>query len=644
MHDTNRKPTARDRLAYAFDNSLAGGPIVLVAWLAAVSTVMILTLAGVVWVTGIAPADEAGSRPGFATLVWIGLMRTLDAGSLDGDGESGSVAFLLAMLAITFAGILVISTLVGALTGVIDKKMADLRKGRSRVLERGHTLILGWSPRIFTIISELVTANENQRRAVIVILGDKDKVEMEDAIRERIADTKTTKIICRSGNPMDISDLEIANPQGSKSIILLPPQGPNPDTEIIKIMLAITNSPTRRQEPYLCVGEIRELRNLSVAKLVGGEEAAVVVVSDLLARITVQTCRQSGLSVVYQELLDFAGDEIYFKQEPALIGQAFGNILSMYEDSAVIGLLRSTGELLINPPTETPIESGDNIIAISEDDDTLRLSGHAGRFDEAAIVTTAQPRVPQPEHTLILGWNLKAPLIMRELDQYVAPGSRLHCVAEFDDGIEACRGKCPATAQIEVSFTVGDTTDRSVLETLDIPSFDHVILLSPESDDTQDDDQRADSRTLITLLHLRDIRLRSGSKLSIISEMRDPRNRALAEVTLADDFIVGDELVSLLLSQISENKELGRVFDQLLDPEGSEIYIKPASDYILPGHEVNFYTVLESARRRGQTAIGYRRQRFAGSKDMGYGIVTNPIKSSRITFEPNDAVIVIAED
>ena len=284
MNDSNQRPTVRDRLAYAFDNSLAGGPIVLVGWLAVVSTVMVLALAGVVWVTGIAPANEEGSRPGFATLVWMGLMRTLDAGTLDGD--SGSLAFLLAMLSITFAGILVISTLVGALTGVIDEKMTELRKGRSRVLESGHTLILGWSPRIYTIISELVTANDNQRRASIVILGDKDKVEMEDAIRERITDTKTTRIICRSGNPMDISDLEIANPQGSRSIILLPPQGPSTDTETIKTMMAITNSPTRRQEPYLCVAEITDPRNLSVAKLVGGEEAALVVVPDLLARIT----------------------------------------------------------------------------------------------------------------------------------------------------------------------------------------------------------------------------------------------------------------------------------------------------------------------------------------------------------------------
>jgi K+/H+ antiporter YhaU regulatory subunit KhtT len=642
MSSSNRRPTPLDRLAYAFDNSLAGGPIVLIGWLAGVSTILILGLAAIVWMTGIAPASEDGTRPGFGTLIWMGLMRTLDSGTVGGD--EGSWLFLLAMLAVTFGGIFVVSTLVGALTGVIDEKMTELRKGRSRVLENGHTLILGWSPRVFTIVSELVTANENQQRSTIVILGDMDKVEMEDEIRERIKDTKTTRIVCRSGNPADMNDLEIANVQGSKAIILLPPPGSHPDTETIKILLAITNSPARRQAPYHCVAEIRNPRNLAVAKLVGRDEAALVAVPDLLARMTVQTCRQSGLSMVYQELFDFAGDEIYFKDEPALIGKSFGDSLNLYADSSIMGLLRSDGSLLINPPMHTTIGAGDKIIAISEDDDTLIMTGMAAVIDESAIEATVATRLSRPERTLILGWNLNAPLIVREMGNYVAAGSELSLLAEFPDGIEACQRQCPSTTNLQVRLLEGDTTDRVVLDQLAIPSYDHVILLSPDVDDGRSDDQRADAQTLITLLNLRDIRDQSSRVFSIVSEMRDPRNRALAEVTVADDFIVGDELVSQLLSQISENKDLNRVFDDLLDPEGSEIYLKPASDYILPGREVSFSTVVESARRRGHIAIGYRQQCYSADKEKNYGVATNPHKSSRITFAPNDSVIVLAED
>ena len=64
--------------------------------------------------------------------------------------------------------------------------------------------------------------------------------------------------------------------------------------------------------------------------------------------------------------------------------------------------------------------------------------------------------------------------------------------------------------------------------------------------------------------------------------MLDVRNRELAEVTQADDFIVSDKLISLMLAQVSENKDLNAVFDDLFDPDGSEIYLKPAADYVAP--------------------------------------------------------------
>jgi hypothetical protein len=44
----------------------------------------------------------------------------------------------------------------------LDRKIENLRKGRSIVLERDHTLILGWSETIFTIVNELEIANASE--------------------------------------------------------------------------------------------------------------------------------------------------------------------------------------------------------------------------------------------------------------------------------------------------------------------------------------------------------------------------------------------------------------------------------------------------------------------------------------------------
>jgi voltage-gated potassium channel Kch len=629
-----RQPSLRERLAYAFDNSLAGGPVVLIGWLALLSLALIIVLSSVVWLSGIAPPAEGGQSPGFVTIAWMALMRTLDAGTMGAD--TGSWPFLLAMLAITFGGIFVISTFIGTLTSAIEEKMATLRKGRSRVLETGHTVILGWSPRVFSIVSELVVANANQKRAVVVVLGEADKVEMEDALRERVADTGTTRVVCRSGNPADMADLGMVNLQGARSILVLPTAGPEADTQTIKTLLAITNSPERRPEPYHIVAEIREAKNLSVARLAARGEVELVLVPDLLARVTVQTCRQPGLSAVYQELLDFGGDEIYFKGEPALAGRAFGDVLAAYESSSVIGLCQGDGTVRVLPPLDLVLAADDQLIAISEDDDTVVLrQGEPVPVDGAAITRGEQAAV-SPEHTLILGWNWKGPLILRELDAYVAEGSQVHVVAAFAEGLEVARASAPPTSRVQVSFVVGDPTDRETLDGLGIASFDHVILLS----DDGGDDERADARTLVTLLHLRDLREQGGRRFSIVSEMLDVRNRALAEVTRADDFIIGDQLVSLLLTQISENRRLNAVFTDLFDPEGAEVYLKPARDYVLLDREVTWATVVESARRQGEIAIGYRQPAPVGSG--GHGVVTNPAKSRLLRLREQDTVIVLA--
>ena len=57
---------------------------------------------------------------------------------------------------------------------------------------------------------------------------------------------------------------------------------------------------------------VAEIKNMEAAELVGNDEAIFVLSSDLISRITAQTCRQSGLSIVYSEILQFEGDEIYF--------------------------------------------------------------------------------------------------------------------------------------------------------------------------------------------------------------------------------------------------------------------------------------------------------------------------------------------
>lgn len=631
------KPGLRERWNYWFDNFMSRGTIALIGGLGVVSLLIILFFGALVTLGGtwLGPEGSTEAMP-ITESTWYSLMRTLDAGTMGGDQGWG---FRWTMLGVTLCGIFIISILIGIVTAGVEGKIEDMRKGRSRVLESNHTVILGWSPQIFTIIPEIIAANENQKSGVIAILADQDKVEMEEAVRDRVGKTGKTKVICRSGQPIDPTDLEIISPHTARSVIILPPEEGDADSYVIKTALALTNNPKRRPEPYHIVTQVNSVRNLNVVKMVGArDEINAVLSGDLIARVTAQTSRQSGLSIVYTELLNFGGDEIYFKEEPTLSGKVFGDAILAYEDSCVMGIMQD-GVIKLNPPMDTRIAPGDQLIVIAADDDKIVLSGLTQYpIQSDQLRTTSARAAAQPEKGLLLGWNESAATIVRELDNYVAKGSTITVVA--DESFEAAVLEVEELENQKLIFRPGDTTDRELLNELNVAEYDHVIALA----DVNLDPQEADARTLITLLHLRDISEKDSTPFSIVSEMLDLRNRELAEVARVDDFIVSDHLISLMLSQLSENGKLYDVFTDLFDPEGSEIYLKPVTDYVATGQPVNFYTVIEAARRRGEVAIGYRIVSEMRDPEKAYGVRTNPKKSQEITFTAEDKIIVLAEN
>jgi voltage-gated potassium channel Kch len=523
------KPTLRQRLRYQFDNLMSRGTPAMIGMLFVMS-LAIVTIAGIVIsVFNFTQSNDLTPLP-FGEAAWESLMRTLDPGTMGSDTGPG---FRVVMLLVTLGGIFVVSALIGVLNNAIEGQMDRLRKGRSRVLESGHTLVLGWSPQVFTILNELMIANENQPKARIVVLAEKDKVAMEEEIWERVMSRGKTRIICRSGDPIDPNDLEIVSPHTAKSIVVIPTEGADPDIEVIKTVLAITNNPHRREGRYHIVTQIRFSRNMPVLKMVGEDDhVQAVLTRDLIARVVAQTSRQSGLSVVYTELMNFGGDEIYFQHEPGLIGKTYGDALLMYEDSCVMGLRKKDGGTLVSPPMDTPIEDGDDIFALSADDDTVRLaSGNLIQINEAFIRSSGKPSNPRPEKCLILGWNRSGPIIVREMDNYVPKGSLMTIAADIYGIDKQLKSRGLRLKNQKLVVKEGETTDRGLLNSLSVKDYDHVIVLANSTVGPQE----ADAKTLVTLLHLRDMAEEDETPFSIVSEMLDLRNRELAEATQVDD-------------------------------------------------------------------------------------------------------------
>ncbi|WP_232679413.1 NAD-binding protein [Nocardioides sp. R-C-SC26] len=606
----------RARLRYAFDNSMAKGTPALIAWLTVATVVLITFFAVLTLVLGL----RGDSDNGFADEVFQALLHALDPGTVAGDTGT-PWRFIITMLALTIGGLFIVSALIGVIAAGIDAKIAELQRGRSIVLETEHTVILGWSESIFTILSELSIANESRKRPVIVVLADRDKVEMEEAIRAKVPDLRGTRVVCRSGSPMDVDDLALSSHASARSVILLAPDASDdPDSEVIKTLLALTHDGDAG--PGI-VAEIRNPSNLEVARLIGRNRVVLLDIRETVAKLLVQTSRQSGAAAVYTELFDYDGDEIYFLDEHGLGARTYGEAVAAFESASVIGLVRD-GAPTLNPPPETVLGDASLVVVAADDDELASLTPArvAGDLDALGVVADT---APQPTQALVIGWDARGPIVLRELDKYAPPGSTLTVVTTFGEVV------LPQLRNLDVRVVVGPTTDRATLSALLTEDLDQVMVLCYSE---HLEHQAADARTLVTLLHVRDILAAAGVSVPVVSEMLDDRNRVLAEVAHVDDVVVSGEIVSLLVTQMSEDRRLEAVFDQLLGDEGSEIYLRPVEWYVQPG-ERSYATVVAGALRRNETALGYK---------QGHDVVVNPAKSDRIVFGPDDRIVVLAED
>jgi voltage-gated potassium channel Kch len=634
----------RQKLRYRFDNLMARGTGAQIAMLALVSGGLILVGCVAIALLGVTPTDDSGAPESFAHLLWDGLMRTLDAGTMGGD--HGPWALLVLFLFITLGGVFVISSLIGILNNGVQDALERLRKGRSLVVERGHTVILGYTQKVHTLIRELAAAHAHHD-ACVVVLANRDKVEMDDEIRHRLGHRRL-RVVTRSGDPLSIHDLGLVNLTESSSVIILAPDAHEDgspmephesDTAVLKTILAITKNPEHRDERFHIVAELQSQKTLEVARTVAGEHAVLLLAPPLVSRLLVQTGRQSGLSTVYTELLDFEGSEIYMRAQPELAGKTFHEALLSYEDSTVLGLIDPSGEILLPPPFERRLASGDQVIVLNEADEAVKPTGRgAGAVDASAISGVAVDHSPHPERVLVLGTSERLSLVVHELDSYLEPGSQVAVVGENDERGQRLVGE--RWENLAVTFKADDVTDRTVLEGLDVPAFDHVLLLSETEGRTH---ELADARTMITLLHVRDISHRAGKVVPVTSEILEVQNRDLAAVHEADDFIVSNTFISLMMAQVSENPRLVKVFDDLFHPEGYELFLRPAPAYVKEGVAADFYTVVEAAARRGEVAIGYRLAAHARNAGAAYGVVVNPHKSKRVELGARDKVIVLAE-
>ena len=148
------------------------------------SSILIIVLTAIIaWII------DFSSEPSLIQNIW---KYTL--GIVINEYEQGDILSLF----IVICGMLITSVLIGIVTTGIHNKYTELSKGKTRVVEKNHTVILGWSPYIFRVISEICEANKNQKKGCIVILANEfaTRIDMERRIKLKVNNKDVVDTTC----------------------------------------------------------------------------------------------------------------------------------------------------------------------------------------------------------------------------------------------------------------------------------------------------------------------------------------------------------------------------------------------------------------------------------------------------------------
>lgn len=633
-------PGLGDKLRYQVDRFLSWSPLARFLGLFGLSFILVTICAVLAWVV-MPPPEEADARFDLLEAMWWAMGRVLDAGTMSDD--KGTVLRAIATLA-TLSGVGVVALLIGLVSSTVGDKLDDLRKGKSPIIDEGHTLILGYGEKIFAVLRELREANANQSRAAIVILSESDKEEVENAVRERMGDMRTTRVVVRQGNPSSVHDLRKVGAARARSIIVLSDESLRhdegaaaADMGVIKTLLALRRIPKALGQNHAVV-ELIDASRRTVIEQLGAGGVEVVAMGETLSRMMVQTARQNGLAQVYRDLLSYEGSEFYFKACPELVGQPFSVAQWRMKDAVVCGL-RKAGAVgptatTLNPHDDTLIEAGDELLVIAEDDDSFSLTA----THEPVIPDDfrgADPTNRAPERLLVCGQSPRLGDMLTEFDNYVMPGSEAWLMPGQDKAsfTEFLKNQVSGLKNLRLKFVDGDPTVPDDLRRVMSPDFASALVVA----DSTIEAEEADAKTVITVLLLRDFSRHLGDrKPRIISEILDPRTKDLVEQDYGADFVVSSEMTSMLLAQVSERRELNAVFADLFDSDGNEIYLKRAACYAQLNHPMPWLGIQKVARARGEVAIGHFKRK--GSP------IINPKQDEVLVLDEDDRIIVIAED
>lgn len=291
-----------------------------------------------------------GEEPNLIDALWWAFLRLSDPGYL---GDDEGYARRILGVTLWFGGVFgVTAFLISITTHIVTTKLEEISEFGSEVAFEGHTLIVGWNEKLFTLVEELLEADAHVE---IVILGPVPKQEAERELDSRVFSRGERRrfdarrqVVYRTGGAQSQADLRrVAADRAKTAIVLSAPEqrGLVADVTSLRTCMALRRFRAENDAPPLStVLEITDGRFRPHALLAGnldprsdawvaadlaagrldqlpsppgpgsGEVLTLVNSDELVSRAIAQCAIQPRLSRVLERLLSFEDKEFFIFQ------------------------------------------------------------------------------------------------------------------------------------------------------------------------------------------------------------------------------------------------------------------------------------------------------------------------------------------
>ena len=620
--------------------------------------------------------------PDLSRAIWWAFLRLTDPGYLGDD--QGTLPRTVSTI-LTLAGyVFFLGALVAIMTTRLNQFMSNLSSGFSPIFERDHILIIGWNPRIHSLVEEIGHAEERVKRrlgrvslpAVVILTREFDSTlrkelleKLDDSIKEKV------RILIRAGNPLEAESLERVDFTRASSIILVSPMegGVNrhlSDIQLVKILLSL-KAQSRDVDPEELPNVVMEIGNPAnklLAENAGWPRKTEAIANDeFMSRLVSHTIRNPGLSAVYNHLLtDTFGESIYLREAGRLGigGMKLRETVRLFRRAIPIGILRPSRaprrqeKRLRLLDLDAELEADDEVIfaapsleAVYEHEDLEEMERRATQLQADSTMDLSgaygalhRGEIPDERRLLFVGFSQLLNPIFRELASY--PGEQFHVQLVTDMTREECRKQLRLDIDMMENLTVmirrAAIDHPEAVEKLDPDAIDNIVLLSSE---LAEDPLMADAETIMAFVQLRQYyRQESEAQTpAFVVELNDEDNRDLFEFGAYHDVVMTQEIVSHLLSQVGMRRALAWIYEELFTQNGPEIRLRTVRTVFeeAPDASITFEQLQLHCLHSNAVALGVR---YQYPKEPYGRVRLNPAREDTLELEPDDHIILIVDD